>query len=89
MFVEFTASNNGGPFVEQTRQTANQSRLALAALAEQNNVVTGKQRSFHLGAHGLVKADHPGEGIAALLQHGDQVGAHFVFNTAQFMAACA
>jgi hypothetical protein len=87
VLVEFTASDYGGPFIEQTRQAADQSRLSLAALAEQDNVVTCEQCSFHLGAHGLVDPDHARERIASLLQHGDQVGAHFIFDAAQFMAA--
>ena len=40
---------------------ADQPGLALAALAEQDDVVPGEQRPLEVGQHGLVEPDDAGE----------------------------
>ena len=64
--VDLAAGDLGTPLVEQADQGAHQPGLALAALAEQHQVVAGQQGGLQLGQHGVVEADDAGEGGLAL-----------------------
>ena len=61
MVVDLAAGDDRRPLVQQCHQRADQSGLALAALAEQHHVVAGQDRPFHLREHGVVEADDPRE----------------------------
>ena len=50
------------PLVEQADKRADQAGLALAALAEQDDVVAGEQRALDLGEDRVVEADDAGKG---------------------------
>ena len=52
---------------------AQQPGLALAALAEQHEVVSGDQRPLELRQHGVLEAEDAGPDVAALGQRGQQV----------------
>jgi hypothetical protein len=58
---ELGAGQHRGPLVEQAGQRADQPGLALAALAEQHQVVTGEQGPLHLRQHGVLEAEDAGE----------------------------
>jgi len=48
VLAQLRARDDGRPLVQQTDQTAQQTGLALAAFAEQHDVVTGDQRALQL-----------------------------------------
>ncbi len=75
VLAQLGAGDHGRPLVEQADQGAQQSGLALAALAEQHDVVPGQQRSLELRDHRVVEAVEAGPGVAALAQGGQQVAA--------------
>ena len=52
---------------------AQQPRLALAAFAEQDDVVSGDQRALELRDDGVLEAEDAGPHVAALGQRGQQV----------------
>ena len=56
--ADLAALDDRAPLVEQARERAHEAGLALAALAEQDEVVSGEQRRLELGQHGLLEADH-------------------------------
>ena len=60
--VDLAARDLRTPLVEQADQGAHQAGLALAALAEQHQVVAGQQRGLQLGQDGVVEADDAGKG---------------------------
>ena len=63
-------------------QGADQPGLALAALAEQHQVVAGEQGPLDLGQDGVVVADDAGEGRLAGAHPGEQVGAELLLDRA-------
>ena len=74
----------GRPLVEQLDQGADQAGLALAALAEQHDVVAGEDRALDLRQHGVVEADDAGEAVLAGAHPREQVVAELaltVFST--------
>ena len=60
--VDLAALDDGDPFVEQGGEGADESRLALTALAEQHHVVTGEEGPLELRPDGVLEADDAGEG---------------------------
>ena len=66
VLAELGAGDHRRPLVEQADQGAQQPGLALAALAEQHDVVAGDQRPLELRDHGVLEAVQPGPGVAAL-----------------------
>ena len=68
------------PLVEQADQAAQQAGLALAALAEQHDVVAGEQGALELGDDAAAEAVQPGPRVVAGREGGEQVvadlGAH-------------
>jgi len=70
-------------------QGPQQPGLALAALAEQHDVVPGDQRSLELRDHGVLEPVQPGPGITALAERGQQVGAHLLAEGVGAVAARA
>ncbi len=65
MVVDLAAGDHRRPLVQQADQGADQTGLALSPLAEEDDVVTGQQRPFHLGEHRVVEADDAGEPVLA------------------------
>ena len=76
--VDLAAGDLRAPLVEQLSQGAHQPGLALAALAEQDQVVAGQQGGLELGQHRVVEADDAGEGRRARAQPVQQVGAELL-----------
>ena len=58
-------------------QRPQQPRLALTALAEQDDVVFGDQRALELRDDGVLEAEDAGPHVAALAERGQQVLADF------------
>ena len=73
VLAELGAGDHRRPLVEQPDQGAQQPGLALAALAEQHDVVAGDQRPLELRDDGVLEAVQPGPRVAALAQRGEQV----------------
>ena len=65
VLVDLAAGDDRRPLVEQPDQGADQPGLALAALAEQHQVVAGEQGPLELGQDGVVEADDAGEAVLA------------------------
>ena len=57
--------------------------LALAALAEQHQVVAGQHGPLELGQHGVVEADDAGEARLAGAQLGQEVFAELLLDGAE------
>ena len=64
VLVQLGAGDHRRPLVEQADDGADQAGLALAALAEQDDVVAGEQGALEVGQHGVVEADDAGEARA-------------------------
>ena len=80
------ALDHRGPLVEQADQGAQQPGLALAALAEQYDVVPGEQRALELREHGAVEADDAGPRVAPRAQRREQVVADLGLDAARQVA---
>jgi hypothetical protein len=59
--VDLAAFDHRHPLVQQRRQRAHQTGLALAALAQQHHVVTAENGVLDLGYHRVLVADDAGE----------------------------
>jgi hypothetical protein len=57
--VDLAAGDRRCPLVEQADERADDARLRLAPLAEEDDVVAGEQRVLELGQHRVVEADDP------------------------------
>ena len=73
--VDLAALDDGDPLVEQCGQRADEPGLALAALAEEHDVVAGEQGALELGPDGVLEADDAGERGLPCAQPVDEVGA--------------
>ena len=89
VLAELGAGDHRRPLVEQADQGAQQPGLALAALAEQDDVVAGEQRPLELRDHGGLEAVQAGPRVAALAQGGEQVVAQLLAQRLQLVAAGA
>ncbi len=85
VLVELAALDHRRPLVEQPDEGAQQAGLALAALAEQDEVVPGEQGALELRAHGVLEADDAGERVGARGQGGEEVVAQLVLDAAQLV----
>ena len=86
--VDLAAGDLGAPLVEQPDQRAHQPGLALAALAEQHEVVAGQQCGLQLGQHRVVEADDAGEGGRAGPQPVEQIGSELLLGAAWLISGC-
>jgi hypothetical protein len=77
MVVDLASGDGGRPLVEQAGERADQPRLALAALAEQDHVVPGDDGALQVRQDGLAEADDAGKGILAGPHPGEQVPPDF------------
>ncbi|BDZ58001.1 hypothetical protein GCM10025872_16580 [Barrientosiimonas endolithica] len=66
------------PLVEQPDEGAQQTGLALTALAQQHHVVTREQRALQLRHHGVLEAVQPRPRVLAGGELGQQVGAQLL-----------
>ena len=82
VLVDLRAGDDRRPLVEQVDEGSDQARLALAALAEQDDVVPGEQRPLELGGDGVLEADDARERVLAGAQAGEQVVAYLVLDRA-------
>jgi hypothetical protein len=89
MIVDLAAADDRSPLVEQAGERADEPRLALAALAEQHQIVPGEQGTLDLGCHGLVEADDAGQRRLARREAGDQVAADLGLDAAMDVARAA
>ena len=55
--VDLAALDDRRPLVQQAGQRADQPRLALAALTQQDHVVPGDDRALEVRQHGLAESD--------------------------------
>ena len=85
VLVELGARDHRCPLVEQPGQCAQQSGLALPALAEQNQVVPGDQRALQLRQDGVLEAEDAGPDVAAVGQRGEEVLPDFDLDAALAM----
>ena len=89
VLAQLGAVDDGRPLVEQADDGTQEAGLALAALAEQHDVVTGDQGAFELREHGRAEPDDAGPGIAPLAEGGEEVRADLVLHSAQFVTGRA
>jgi hypothetical protein len=87
--VDLAAAHHGGPLVEQADEGADEARLALAALAEEHQVVPREQGALDLGDHGVVVPEDARERVLAGRQRGDEVAADLGLDGAVLVAALA
>ncbi len=80
--VDLAAGDDRHPLVEQLGERADHARLRLAALAEEDHVVTGDERVLELREHGLLVADDAVDELLALGDARDRVGAHLFLHGA-------
>jgi hypothetical protein len=88
VLVQFGALDDGRPFIQQPGQGAEEARLALAALAEQDDIVSRNERAFELGKHSPAEAVHPRPRIPAGGERGEQVSADFLPQVLEDVAGC-
>src|SRR5690606_12149837 len=85
--VDLAAVDDRGPLVEEPGDGADEPGLALAALTEQDQVVTGEQRPFEMGQDSVVEAHDAREPGFACTEPGQQVLADLGFDGAMNVAA--
>ena len=89
VLAELGAGDHRRPLVEQADQRAQQPGLALAALAEQHDVVAGEQRALDLRDDGLGEAVQARPRVLAGAQLGEQVVAQLLAERPELVAARA
>ncbi len=73
MLAQFGSGDDRRPLVEQTGKAAQQPRLALPALAQQHDVVSGEQGAFQLRDHRRVESVDAGPRVAAVGERRQEV----------------
>ncbi len=81
VLTQLGAGDHRRPLVEQPRQGPQQPRLALTALAEQDEVVSGDQRPLHLRQHGVLEAQDPRPDVVPRGQRGEQILPDFLLDS--------
>ena len=89
VLAELGAVDDRGPLVQQADQRAQQAGLALAALAEQHDVVAGDQRPLELGDHRGLEAVQAGPRVLPGGQLRQQVAADLRSQGRELVAALA
>ena len=88
IIVDLAAGHDGNGVIEQPDELPQHARLGLAAQAEKEHVVLGKNGVVHLRQHGFLVAEDAVEDgragrlrvAAAAAQQADQIAPHFVFD---------
>jgi hypothetical protein len=88
VLVQFRVLDHRRPFVQQPGQRAQEPRLALPALTQQDNIVARDQGALKLGKDGAAEAEQSGPRIPAFGERGEQVVADFVTQVFLDMAGC-
>ena len=78
--VDLAALDHGDVFVQQGDQGSNQPALRLAALTEEDDVLAGQDRVFHLGNNRSLEADDAGEELLRGFDLAHQVLAHLLLD---------
>ena len=86
VLAQFGAGDHRRPLVKQPDQRAQQPGLALAAFAEQDEVVAGDQRPLQLRQDGVVEAQDAWPDLVAVGQRGQQILADFLLDSPLTMA---
>ncbi len=86
MIVDLAAGDDRSPLVEQAGERADEPRLALAALAEQHQIVAGEQGALDLGCDGVVEPHDAGQRRLARREAGDQIAADLGLDAAMEVA---
>ena len=89
MVVDLAAGHHRCPFVQQAAERADQPRLPLPPLAEQDDVVPGDQRPLEVRQYGLAEPDDAGERVLASAQPGQQVFSYLRPDPTVFVTAHA
>ena len=89
VFVQFRPLDDGRPFVQEPGQGAQEPRLALPALAEQDHVMPGDQGTLKLGKHGPTEAVQSWPWILTGRERGEQVSTDFLAQVLEDVAGGA
>ena len=84
--VDLTAGDDRHPLVEQAGERADDARLGLAALAEEDHVVTGEQRVLELRHDGVLVAENAVEQGLTSGDAGDGVAPDLFFHRGRLPA---
>ncbi|CAB4743628.1 unannotated protein [freshwater metagenome] len=87
--IDLAPGHHRRPLVEKIHEGADEAGLALAALAEEHDVVAGEQCPFDLRAHRLIEADDAREGVVAIGEALDEVRANLILDRAMGVAGGA
>ena len=63
--MQLAALDDRSPLVEEADEGAQETGLALTALTEQDEIVSGQQRALELGPNGVLDPDDAGERVDA------------------------
>ena len=86
LVVDLAAGHDGQPLVEESDQRAHESGLALAALAEQDEVVPGQDGSLDLRPDGVLEAHDAGQGRRTVTKASQQVLLHLDLHASRRIA---
>ncbi len=89
MLGQLGAVDHGRPLVEEPRQRAQEARLALASLAQQDDVVSGDQRALQLRDHRRLEAVQARPRVRPRAQLHQQIVAELGADRLLHMAGCA
>ena len=78
--VDLAAGDDGDLGIEEVGERANEARLGLPALSEEDDVLSGEDGVFEVGDDGIFVADDPREVLLVLLDSSDQVRAHLLLD---------
>ena len=87
--VNLAAGNLGDGLIQQVDEAADEAGLGLAALTEQDYILTGQKGVFKLGYDGVLEADDAGEDDLLGTHLGYQVVAHLLADGKHPIAAVA
>jgi hypothetical protein len=87
--VDLAPGDRRRPLIEQPGERADQARLALAALAQQDHIVTGDDGPLQVRQNRLAEADDPGERVLARAHAGQQVPPDFLLYRRELVIARA
>ena len=77
MLAQLGSGDDRRPLVKQTRKAAQQARLALTTLAEQDDVVSGEEGAFQLRDHRRVESVDARPWVAPVGERRQEVLAQF------------
>ena len=87
--IDLAPGHHRRPLVEKIHEGADETGLALAALAEEHDVMAGEQGPLDLRSHRLIEADDAWEGVVAIGESLDEVRSDFILDRAMGVAGGA